>query len=332
MDAIKLSGVALILAVISPANAQPLSQSEASSLSPRLRSLGRIWIRAETVTTTDDTGDTGSGASTTDLFASLPGAHCRRLGHPYSSYTTCIPPNRRLQIPIIVLPITLVGVVVYYWKEIMGFFGLRFRSSAQRTATPARPRTSQVNGNRVITAEQLANAPSTANLVASGTTPATAPSGSGEARPTQQRRRRRPRRTPSQMSTRSLPPYMAQAGEQELVLARAIPDEEEEDGSSSEGESGEGHPNHGDVATPLLPEGGPGRSQPPVASEPAVRPSMDSHMSSHDTHVTNRSSLRLIDVRGEAPAYFEVVDQSNQDDETNDIEQGRVEPAARSGL
>lgn len=32
--------------------------------------------------------------------------------------------------------------------------------------------------------------------------------------------RRRPRRTPSQVSTRSLPAYMMDPGEQEIVLAR----------------------------------------------------------------------------------------------------------------
>ncbi|KAG8890736.1 hypothetical protein FRC00_014272 [Tulasnella sp. 408] len=59
---------------------------------------------------------------------------------------------------------------------------------------------------------------------------------------------------------------------------------------------------------------------------------MDSHMSSQDTHVTNRSSMRLIDVRGEAPAYFEVVDQSAQDQAPNDIEQGRAEATPPSSF
>ncbi|KAG8895400.1 hypothetical protein FRC01_012403, partial [Tulasnella sp. 417] len=294
MNAIKLSGAVLILAIGSPAYAQPLSPSEDHSLSPQLRSLGRLWIRADPSSPTDFTGDSGSGGLPTALW-----------------------------IPVVVLPLTVFGVLVIYWKSIMKFFGrsLGSRTNAQRASTSARPRMSQSGEQQVLTAEQLANAPSTTNLVNSGS----APSGSAEPRP--QRRRRRPRRTPSQMSTKSLPPYMAQAGEQELVLARARPDEEEEDGdgSTSEGESGEGRPSQGDVSTPLLPEAGPSRSQPPVAGEPAVRPSMDSHMSSQDTHVTNRSSLRLIDVRGEAPAYFEVVDESAQAQGPTDLEQGRAD-------
>lgn len=72
MDAIKLSGVILILAIGSPANAQPLSHSEAQSLSPQLRSLGRIWIRAAPSSGPDDvTGDTGSGTLPTALWVSL---------------------------------------------------------------------------------------------------------------------------------------------------------------------------------------------------------------------------------------------------------------------
>lgn len=281
------------MAIGSPADAQPLSHSEAQSLSPQLRSLGRIGIRAAPSSGPDDaTGDTGSGSLPTALW-----------------------------IPIIVVPLTALGVLVFYWKSIMRFFGISLspRTNAQRTSTSTRPRASQSGEQRVLTAEQLANAPSTTNLVNSGATP----SGSAEPRP--QRRRRRPRRTPSQISTRSLPPYMAQAGEQELVLARAR--EEDEDGASSEDESGEERPSHGDISTPLLPEAGPSRSQPPVMGEPAVRPSMDSHMSSQDTHVTHRSNMRLIDVRGEAPAYFEVTDESN-----GDIEQGPAEPTPPSSF
>ncbi|KIO30145.1 hypothetical protein M407DRAFT_158524 [Tulasnella calospora MUT 4182] len=299
MDAIKLSGAVLILAIASPTNAQPLSHSEGHSLSPQLRSLGRLWIRADPSNPDVPTGDTGSGGLPTALW-----------------------------IPVIVLPLTVLGVLVFYWRSIMRFLGINLgsRASAQRASTPARPRMSQSGEQRVLTAEQLANAPSTANLVNSGATP------SGSAQPAPQRRRRRPRRTPSQISTKSLPPYMAQAGEQELVLARAR--EEDEDGSSSEGENGEGRPSQGDitVSTPLLPEAGPSGSQPPVAGEPAVRPSMDSHMSSQDTHVTNRSSMRLIDVRGEAPAYFEVVDESTQDHGLADIEQGRADPTPPSSF
>lgn len=147
--------------------------------------------------------------------------HCRCVGRWRSSYTfspltSHLSPTPSFQIPIIVVPLTALFVVVFYWKSVMRFFGISLspRTNAQRTSTSTRPRASQSGEQRVLTAEQLVNAPSTTNLVNSGATP----SGSAEPRP--QRRRRRPRRTPSQISTRSLPPYMAQAGEQELVLAR----------------------------------------------------------------------------------------------------------------
>ncbi|KIK99559.1 hypothetical protein PAXRUDRAFT_498094 [Paxillus rubicundulus Ve08.2h10] len=44
------------------------------------------------------------------------------------------------------------------------------------------------------------------------------------------RRRRRPRRTPSQVSTKSLPPYMKEPGDQELVLFRGPLDTEDDQG------------------------------------------------------------------------------------------------------
>ncbi|KAF8842805.1 hypothetical protein BDN67DRAFT_309953 [Paxillus ammoniavirescens] len=44
------------------------------------------------------------------------------------------------------------------------------------------------------------------------------------------RRRRRPRRTPSQVSTKSLPPYMKEPGDQELVLFRGPSDTEDDQG------------------------------------------------------------------------------------------------------
>jgi hypothetical protein len=70
--------------------------------------------------------------------------------------------------------------------------------------------TSNTNANRTreLTAEQLAgsiNRNTTAN---------------GNATPARPRRTRRARRTPSQISTTSLPAYMKEPGEQELVIVR----------------------------------------------------------------------------------------------------------------
>ncbi len=70
--------------------------------------------------------------------------------------------------------------------------------------------TSRTNPNQAteLTAEQLAgsiNRNTTAN---------------GNATPTRPRRTRRARRTPSQVSTTSLPAYMKEPGELELVIVR----------------------------------------------------------------------------------------------------------------
>ncbi|KAI9458533.1 hypothetical protein HD554DRAFT_2177315 [Boletus coccyginus] len=64
--------------------------------------------------------------------------------------------------------------------------------------------------------------------------------------PNAMRIRRRPRRTPSQISTKSLPPYMKEAGDHELVLFRG-PSETEDDPAPSRtmptlGEEGNEHP------------------------------------------------------------------------------------------
>lgn len=71
------------------------------------------------------------------------------------------------------------------------------------------------NGTRELTAEQLAG-PATPGTSTPGTTTTTTTT---NARP---RRARRNRRTPSQISTRSLPAYMKEPGEQELVIYRYV--------------------------------------------------------------------------------------------------------------
>ena len=63
---------------------------------------------------------------------------------------------------------------------------------------------------RELTAEQLAGAINGENRPTNGTAPRTA------------RRPRRPRRTPSQMSVTSLPPYNKEPGEEELVIFRSV--------------------------------------------------------------------------------------------------------------
>lgn len=63
---------------------------------------------------------------------------------------------------------------------------------------------------RELTAEQLAGAINGENRPANGNAPRTT------------RRPRRPRRTPSQMSVTSLPPYNKEPGEEELVIFRSV--------------------------------------------------------------------------------------------------------------
>jgi hypothetical protein len=63
---------------------------------------------------------------------------------------------------------------------------------------------------RELTAEQLAGTINGENRPANGTALRTA------------RRPRRPRRTPSQMSVTSLPPYNKEPGEEELVIFRSV--------------------------------------------------------------------------------------------------------------
>ena len=117
-----------------------------------------------------------------------------------------------------ILTIALMGWLVYYKR-----FRARTRSTSTRPADAntstwslsallsTRPPThnSSTPAVRELTAEQLMGTqPTTTN---SGPPPAAA-----------NRRNRRPRRTPSQMSTTSLPAYNKEPGEQEVVVYRWV--------------------------------------------------------------------------------------------------------------
>lgn len=107
------------------------------------------------------------------------------------------------------------------------------------------------------------------------------------------RRTRRPRRTPSQISTVSLPAYMKEPGEQELVVSRG-PDGEDvamppASAMDDEDESNDDH-------------------QP---DEP--RDSNDNSRYTPMPHSPNDTPLLGgVDLRGDAPAYFEVVEQGDE--------------------
>ncbi|KAJ6588393.1 hypothetical protein B0H19DRAFT_1248062 [Mycena capillaripes] len=112
------------------------------------------------------------------------------------------------------------------------------------------------------------------------------------------RRPRRPRRTPSQISTVSLPAYMKEPGEQELVVSRGPDGEdvampaasaEDDDDQSNEGhQSSEGH-------------------------EDDERNLPDNSRYSPMPHSPHDTPLLGSDPRGDAPAYFEVLEQPGED-------------------
>jgi hypothetical protein len=95
--------------------------------------------------------------------------------------------------------LVLAGAAALTWTK-RGFFRRLVGSSAPVPAPSA--------NTREVTAEQLAN-----GINAPGDD-----AGSGETRPA--RRPRRPRRTPSQVSTKSLPAYNKEPGDEELVIFR----------------------------------------------------------------------------------------------------------------
>jgi hypothetical protein len=109
-------------------------------------------------------------------------------------------------------------------------------------------------------------------------------------------RSRRPRRTPSQISTVSLPAYMKEPGDQELVVSRG-PDRDTED-----------------LAIPQAPADDDDHT---ADDTYLVIPPTRAY--SHMPRLPTESSLLVgysttPDPRGDAPAYFEVVEQHRIDD------------------
>ena len=98
-----------------------------------------------------------------------------------------------LKVPIIAVALILSGFAALSWTK------RHFRRTL--ASVTSSNTTANANSTRELTAEQLAN----------GATQT--PSG---------RRPRRNRRTPSQISTRSLPVYMKEPGDEELVIFRLV--------------------------------------------------------------------------------------------------------------
>ncbi|KAF9011870.1 hypothetical protein BDQ17DRAFT_793829 [Cyathus striatus] len=234
------------------------------------------------------------------------------------------PPNSnssvKVWVPILAIMIVLISVAVFYWTRGKGlrFFG---PTSAVSGTTPL----TQQSGVREITAEQLAG---TINDGVSNTTSANA----------RTRRTRRPRRTPSQISTTSLPAYNKEPGDEELVIFRGPQDMEDVTMPAAtvmppvdeDGEVSVHTGDHSQVSRytpmpdsphnmPLLGDDNSGDSSPATDSPPSADISGQSHgMQSDNPHETsalsridsNASGQEDSDPRGEAPPYFEVVDHS----------------------
>ncbi|KAF9647117.1 hypothetical protein BDM02DRAFT_3117616 [Thelephora ganbajun] len=186
------------------------------------------------------------------------------------------------------IPIVAIGVLFF----LGGLWVFRKKIMQRRMAT---------NGNTVSNGTNTTTTgPQTRELtaveLANGTRPTT----------TTTRRPRRPRRTPSQVSTKSLPAYMKEPGDHEVVIYRGLEDMDEEaerninDSTTTtpdmalntEGADRNSH----DITRALLPS----RTDSPEL----IRHSINLSRGSYDHQGSDESHARLIDVRrGEAPAY-----------------------------
>ncbi|KAF8649094.1 hypothetical protein AX16_006018 [Volvariella volvacea WC 439] len=214
-----------------------------------------------------------------------------------------VPPQ--LWIPIIIVALLVLATAIITWSK---------RTLRRSIANLSGGTTGQDNV-RNVTAEQLANGggngSSTSNVGPDG-------------RP---RRSRRPRRTPSQVSTKSLPAYMREPGEEEVVIYRAPEDEASATTSRStlrtiDEANNSSHSRNDSMTYPRMPnmpntlpllqdDSSMDLSRPPGMDGP--RASMDTldGDSSGDTTSLIRArsnSSSGPDARGEAPPYFEVVD------------------------
>ncbi|KAF8906054.1 hypothetical protein CPB84DRAFT_1844695 [Gymnopilus junonius] len=111
----------------------------------------------------------------------------------------------KIWIPIVVAVIILFCLSVLTWTKTSWRRTFRLFSFSGATIAGA-PMSSSSTAPRELTAEQLAGTINGANQSGDATRPV--------------RRTRRPRRTPSQMSVTSLPPYNKEPGEEELVIFR----------------------------------------------------------------------------------------------------------------
>ncbi|KAK0194585.1 hypothetical protein F5146DRAFT_998949 [Armillaria mellea] len=231
-------------------------------------------------------------------------------------------------VPIVVVVVLLVvgGCLCWFRKSVKRRLnGIPGLSSGSGTGSSSIALPTANGGVRELTAEQLAG-------TADGAT-------SNPPSATRTRRARRPRRTPSQISTTSLPAYNKEPGEQELVIFRQVdtrshigpadmedvplpvtttvempPVDEDGETSMHSRNQSDGYSPMPDSPNdmPLLQEDTPSTPdlQPPGEGMP-IRRSVDSESSL----MRSTSRDQEPDPRGAAPAYFEVavVDLSQDD-------------------
>ncbi|KAH6910756.1 hypothetical protein BKA70DRAFT_1186235 [Coprinopsis sp. MPI-PUGE-AT-0042] len=199
--------------------------------------------------------------------------------------------NTKLWIPVIVFLVLVVSTILINQRIRLAIISL-FRGR-----TPPSQSQSESANPRELTAEQLAG-----TINGGGTTEAAAP----------RTRRNRRRRRPSQMSVTSLPEYNKEPGEQELVVIRGTDSEDAPVATVAREDDVESSINHGNSsrysATPSSPHDTPllddfnQRGVTTAESQPANPPSAST------TSLLNEDAQD--DSRGEAPPYFEVVEET----------------------
>ncbi|KAG6865705.1 hypothetical protein C0991_012521 [Blastosporella zonata] len=233
------------------------------------------------------------------------------------------------------IPVAIVGAII-----VVGVLGLCWRTSISAWFDNRRRPAAANAETRELTAEQLAG-------TINGTTPATGVAAN------RTRRTRRPRRTPSQISTTSLPAYAKEPGEQELVIFRG-PEDMEDAGMPTatvvmeslleDGEESMHSRNHSRAS-----------QYPEIPVTPIDEPLLNQNQSSGDLsaqlmsppgNVMNRRSMDTLhsseegsslapaydDDRGEAPAYFEVIENISPTVSTNLPSSQEPIPPTRTGF
>ncbi|KAJ4488395.1 hypothetical protein J3R30DRAFT_3696173 [Lentinula aciculospora] len=228
----------------------------------------------------------------------------------------------RIWVPILVVVVVLAIITLYVWSIRANSGGAIPRALSNFSRAAAIGTGAMMPTTTELTADQL-----------TGNTSTTSANDTNNAANNRTRRPRRNRRTPSQISTISLPVYMKEPGEQELVIIRGPRDMEDvpletempslrEDGDQERYSPIPDSPQH----MPLL-DGDDGAAVDdsvaallPEAHEEARSRSDETgrRHSGGSVHTGDSSSLVRVetndipDPRGDAPAYFEVVDLNDE--------------------